>query len=125
MKKWLIPLVGLVLVAGATTAAVTLAVGGSGPTSGDDVGAEECSQVHNVEACDDAGRSGAGTSAPVCAPETPDCQDTIVVPDGDATGPDQPVASDGAPVTSGDGIAPDECSLVHNIDACQGQPPGN
>lgn len=32
---------------------------------------------------------------------------------------------DGAPVRSDEGIAPDECSLVHNIDACDqaGQPP--
>ena len=123
MKRRMTTLAVLAVAAAAVTTAVTFAVGGGGsPTSGDEVGAGECSAVHNVEACDgrDAANGGVGV-APVCAPEVPDCQDTIVIPDGGSDSADEPASPDGPPVTSGDGIAPDECSLVHNIDACQEQ----
>lgn len=52
----------------------------------------------------------------MCIEGVVDCVDTVVEPvDGDGSG-DEPVSSD--PITSGDDIDPDECSLVHNIDAC-------
>jgi hypothetical protein len=56
----------------------------------------------------------------MCAEDVPDCNDMIVNPDGDiGDGLEEPVSA--PPVTSGDDIDPNECSLVHNIDACEEQ----
>ena len=76
-------------------------------TSGDGIAPDECSLVHNLDAC----------SAEQCQQLADDlvvCQDVS---------PDKPVTGDPAgppPVRSDEGIAPDECSLVHNIEACEG-----
>ena len=126
MRKWL--LLGSLAAVVALTVGATFAVVGSpfdddggqpAARSDDSIDPQECSLVHNREACDDSGQEPG--SAAMCIEGVPDCDDAIVVPDGGAAGedPDEPVSS--GPITSGDDVAPDECSFVHNIDACQKQ----
>jgi hypothetical protein len=110
MRKWLIPLLVLALLAGGGAAALAIESATGGPdgepvTSADELGPGECSLVHNLDACDGAGDSVVPGAAGMCLEGATDCVDTV-----DSDG-DMPVRSD-------EGIDPDECNLVHNIDAC-------
>ena len=129
-QKWMLPMAGL-LGTLAVLIGVLLAVGGTGADRdvGGNAAAERCAA--GAEDCDDTGGSALG----VCVEGVPDCVDTVVNPDGDVgdcpadvvcndTGinPDEPVSSDpgaGEPPNSGDLVDPNECSAVHNIDACE------
>ena len=107
MKKWLLPgtvaLAVILAVAGGTFALAGAFDSDDTPTSADDIGAGECSAVHNIEACDDAEQegdaarcaegaedcddTGGGDTLGVCAPDwDPEvdgpCNDTVVVGDG-------------------------------------------
>ncbi len=109
-KKLLVSGIGLALVAVAAVIAVVVATSGEGPGDGrESVSADDQSKV-----------AGDGSGLAMCAEDVPDCNDMIANPDGDVgDGLDEPVSA--PPVTSGDDIDPDECSLVHNIDACEKQ----
>lgn len=134
MTKRLLPLMALLL-ALSVGAAVALTVSGgaadeSPVTSADDIGADECSLVHNIDACGD----GAGGQPPTHSDEGIDPNVCNPVPSldaprggGDPCSAEEPddgdfgivVAPDGGgPATSADGIDPDECSFVHNVDGC-------
>ncbi len=140
MRTRLIPVVVLALLVGAGAAAV-FAVGSAADGPGDvapvnsseGVAPGECSLVHNVDACEEPPgqppiRSDEGIDPNECnlvhnidACSYKDCKRLA----GDAAvceklGLDAPVQSPGEqpPVTSGDDIAPEECSLVHNVEAC-------
>ena len=129
-QKWMLPMAGL-LGTLAVLIGVLLAVGGTGADGdvADNAAAERCAA--GAEDCDDTGGSALG----VCVEGVPDCVDTVVNPDGDVgdcpdgvpcdgvgVSPDEPVSSDpgaGEPPNSGDLVDPNECSTVHNIDACE------
>jgi len=139
MSKWLTGVAGvtavILAIAGATFAIDAASDdGNSGPRSGDEArclpGAEDCDDtpgqgdvagicLEGAEDCVDT-VDGGGVGLGVCAPDVPDCNDMIVVPDGgeEPGSPDEPVSN--VP-TSGDDIDPDECNAVHNIDACESQ----
>jgi hypothetical protein len=131
-QKWMLPMAGL-LGTLALLIGVLLAVGGTG-ADGDVAGnaaTERCAA--GAEDCDDTG----GFALGVCVEGVPDCVDTVVNPDGDVgdcpdgvvcddvgVSPDEPVSSDpgaGESPNSGDLVDPNECSTVHNIDACERQ----
>ncbi|MEK7248052.1 MAG: hypothetical protein AAB092_06215 [Chloroflexota bacterium] len=93
---------------------------GGGDTKAADT-AQEASCLVGAEDCDDTG----GTALARCAEDAPDCADTF---DGDApvsiciegaTDCDDTVTNPDGTVSSGDLGDPGECSLVHNIEACQ------
>lgn len=157
MKKWILP--------GGMAAVLFLAVAGGafaltgglddndGPTSADSVSDSDCSLVHNLDACDNAGGEGADDArcaegASGCGDASGDALGVCISEDDPAYGPEQPcndtAVNDGEgdgslnmciaeapdcndtivdtgdqPITSGDGIDPDECSAVHNIEACE------
>src|SRR3989304_5272245 len=116
MKRWPVRGAALAAVAAIAAFAVALAVAGSPFDSGDGGTpsrsvTEADEPLSGSEPVDDA---IAGSCLP--GQEGP-CDDMAGVQvDGDA-----PVASDEEPVTSIDDIDPDECSAVHNIDACEEQ----
>ncbi len=128
--KWMLPLAGLLGTLGALIA-VLVALGGTSDGNGDGATAAQERCAAGAEDCDDTGGSALG----VCVEGVPDCVDTVVNPDGDVgdcpadvvcndvgISPDEPVSSDpgaGEPPNSGDLVDPDECSAVHNIDACE------
>lgn len=128
MRNWLIPATGIV-VAFVAIAGVTFAVAGSPFDSGEQpavrsdqgIDRQECSPVDNTEACDETNGNGDNKIVvPVCAIDVPDCGEMIVSPGGDSGGdPDQPVSS--GPISIIDDMDPNECSLVHNIEACREQ----
>ncbi len=112
MKKWLIILMGLTLVAAVTTgAAFALTSNGSDtPVEGsegqidepdgdlppirsdEDIDPNECNWIHNITACGDE----------------------VLEPSGD-----QP------PVRIDDDMDPNECNWIHNITACEGEDMGS
>lgn len=113
--------VGLIALIAFGVFAVAGGLGGSDTKAADS--AREASCLAGAEDCDDPGGNALG----VCAPDTPDCVDTVVG-DGDgsmniciegATDCDDTVTNPDGTVSSGDLGDPGECSLVHNIEACQ------
>jgi len=98
MPSRLMPLTIVLVVLGAISGILLATVGASGSASKGDPAETD--------------GSGGGVAA-VCVEGVPDCQDTIVYPDGDL-GDDAE-----QPVTSGDDIAPDDCSAVHNVEGCE------
>ena len=88
------------------------------------------------EAAQDAAAGDGGSVVGMCVEGVPDCVDMIVNPDGDVTiggdvapgecelipdleGCGQPPLDAQPPIRSDEGIDPNECSMVHNIDACE------
>jgi len=129
--KRLIPLLVAVVALGVTAAVVAFAVGGDSGASTKDAGRQTTG---------DEAKPGV---AAMCAQDHPDCNDMVVEPDGgsanmcvadaeacvdmigegtsrcSATAAPECEAVDGSPpIRSDEGIDPNECSLVHNIDAC-------
>jgi len=129
-QKWMLPMAGL-LGALAVLIVVLVAIGGTGEGSGNGDTATQERCAAGAEGCDDTVGDGA---LGICIEGTVDCADTVE-PGGSATdcgvgicrGPglsDEPVSSDsgaGEPPNSGDLVDPNECSTVHNIDACERQ----
>jgi hypothetical protein len=110
MRRWLILGAVVAIAVGIGTAGyVALADDDGGGeaapvNSSEDIGADGCSLVHNVDGCD----------APAQDPVAADCQlPESVEPcvDGGSSPGQRPIRSD-------EGIDPDECNTVHNIDAC-------
>ena len=111
--KRLLPL--LAAVAALTTVAVVTVVA-AGVSSG---GSKEKADRQSEDSW-----GGPGVAA-MCVEGVPDCNDMVVEPDGTGTEPCAVTLEaecdtvDGLPpIRSDEGIDPNECSLVHNIDAC-------
>jgi hypothetical protein len=113
--------VGLIALIAFGVFAVAGGLGGSDTKAADS--AREASCLAGAEDCDDTGGDALG----VCAPDTPDCVDTVI---GDGDGSmnmciegvaycNDTVTNPDETVSSGDLGDPGECSLVHNIEACQ------
>lgn len=86
-------------------------------------GASDSDEPGQVRSEEDA---GSGDALGVCIEGVTDCVDTVVGDDSrcaeDAYDCDEPVSGD--PVTIIDDQDPNECSFVHNIDACEKQATG-
>jgi hypothetical protein len=111
MRRWLILGAVVAIAVGAGTAGyVALADDDGGGEAApinpsEDVAADDCSLVHNVDGC----------GAPAQDPVASDCQlpESVEPCDDGGTSPGQK-----QPIRSDEGIDPDECNTVHNIDAC-------
>ena len=130
-QKWMLPMAGL-LGTLAALIAVLVALGGTGEGSGDGAPAAQERCAAGAEGCDDTVGDGA---LGICIEGTIDCADTITNPDDAVSdcppdvvcsdtgvSPEEPVVSDpgaGEPPNSGDLVDPNECSAVHNINACE------
>lgn len=123
MKKFLIPATAVILVlTAAAGGALALTSGGDDEddsavrdTTGQErcaAGATSCDDPNSIDEGED-GAVGDENSDPfaICAEGATDCVDT-------PTNGDEPVTSD---PNSGGGVDPSECSLTHNLDACQEQ----
>ena len=112
--KRLLPLVIITAVLAAASVGVLAATNASGndqpPIRSDEgIDPNECSLVHNSDACEEDAAGDTAGSLGMCVEGAEECVDMIVVGDGQE------------PVTSVDEIDPNECSLVHNVDACEGR----
>ena len=122
--KRLLPLTGALAVLAIAAAVLTAVVGAGG------------GEPSREAAQDTAAGDGGGSVAGMCVEGVPDCVDMIVNPDGDVTfggdaapgdcelipdleGCGQPPLDAQPPIRSDEGIDPNECSMVHNIDACE------
>lgn len=114
--------VGLIALIAFGVFAVAGGLGGSDTKAADQ--AREASCLAGAEDCADTGSDALG----VCAPDTPDCVDTIVNPDGDDTptdggglnqicGSDTPGCS---PVPGSDGLGGTDPGSVPGIPSCAG-----
>ena len=140
MKKFLIPATAIVLVLTAAAGGALALTGGGDEDDNsavrDTTGQERCAA--GATSCDDTNSIGegedGGAALGVCVEGVPDCVDTVVGDENSdpfgiciegatdcvdtPTSGDEPVTSD---PNSGDGVDPSECSLTHNLDACQEQ----
>lgn len=110
MNKWIVGGAALTAVAAVATFAVALAVAGSPFDSGDG-GAPSRSVTEADEPLSGSELADDGVGASCLPEQEGPCDDMASVP----------VDGDEEPVTSIDDIDPDECSAVHNIDACEEQ----
>jgi hypothetical protein len=148
VEKWMLPMGGLL---GALAAAIVVLLAIGGTVESSDSAVREDAGEDSGDAIEPALEPGTGGGAAgICIEGTVDCVDTPTNPGGDVgdcpdgatpcndvgagIDPDEPVSSDpgaGEPVVSepdaaeppnsGDLVAPDECSAVHNPDACDAE----
>ncbi|MDO8616927.1 MAG: hypothetical protein Q7T33_14545 [Dehalococcoidia bacterium] len=117
MKKWVLPAAGAAAVLIAAAGAAFALAGGFDANDGE---TEQTARSDNGP-----GGELQGGVAAACTVDVPDCNDTIAVPVDGSPVPDNPVPFipgdpiSAFPLTSIDNIDPNECSLVHNITACQ------
>jgi len=145
--KRLLPLTAALVVLAIAAVVLTAMVGAGGgepsrdaakdTAAGDAGGGVAAMCVEGVPDCVDMIVNGGGPMG-MCAEGATDCVDImplpveggdVVIGGGTAVGecelfPDlegcgQPPVDAQPPITSGDGIDPNECSMVHNIDACE------
>lgn len=108
-ETFLLPGVGVAIVAALVVVGIVAASGGGSDTTG---GRETVGDGTDDRVADP------GPGSAMCAEDVPDCDDMIVDENGDAgESPDDAVNSE--PVTSIDDIDPDKCNMVHNIEVCR------
>ncbi len=131
MKRIIFPVAAVAVILALAAGAAFALTGGGDEDDTDAVaelsGDEKCAADAAGCADPNSDTPGGGSVAGMCVEGVPDCVDMIVNPDGGVADPDappgEPVSSDdpGSVPNSGDLVDPGECSLTHNIDACQEQ----